>query len=279
MTASIFALALTSALLHAFWNFMTKKAAGRLEVVFLGLVTATIVFSPSIFWLNRALTLRDAYYIGMTGVLQLFYFLCTAGAYRLGEISALYPIARGFGILLSGFIGTLLFHERLSTLGFAGILTTCAGTLTLGFYEMSKHEGKALGLALLTGVWAATSYIYGKLGVAVMPVPFYIFCLALSTSFLLSFHCLAPRHRAETIAAFHHMKRYWLVVGLGSMTSYTIALYALRLGNMSYVVPVRECSVVFGAAAGIILLREPLTPKKAFAVLAIATGAVLIKMA
>ena len=94
---------------------------------------------------------------------------------------------------------------------------------------------------------------------------------------------LAPvvwlRHRSEPLAAWRVRKRHAAVTGLGSMGGYLIILFAMQLTNVSYVVALREVSVVIGAVIGWRVFREPVTAQKIAGVLLVCASIVFLRFA
>jgi drug/metabolite transporter (DMT)-like permease len=131
MSEGALALILASAFAHASWNFLAKKASGGPTFVWLftsvaALIEAPIALGivliarPSIGWLGIA-------FMAGTGVLHAAYFLSLQRGYEVGDLSLVYPLARGMGPLFAAGAAIVLFDERPSGLAIAGVLLVAVG--------------------------------------------------------------------------------------------------------------------------------------------------------
>src|ERR687883_1555555 len=135
MTAVAFALVLASAVLHATWNFLVKRSgASGAAFVWLLSVPAAVLLAPVALWLATAraeVGVRGACFLAGSGALHTAYFLLLLRGYRVGDLSLVYPLARGTGPLLAGAAAVLFFGERPSVPVVAGALCVTGGALTL----------------------------------------------------------------------------------------------------------------------------------------------------
>jgi len=281
MSTDIFLMVLLAALLHALWNFAARSARGNLSVLWLGVALAAIVLFPFALvsvTVDRSLVMGIPYIIA-TGVIHAAYFALLGKSYESGEISSVYPIARGTGVMGTGFIAYLLLSESVSFLGAFGILSVCAGIFFVGVSDL-RHRGtlRNVLLALLVGASIMSYSIVDKVGVGLVNPVFYIFCLSVITAALIA-PVIFMKHRQECRLALKEMKRYICFIGLGSMSTYLIILFTFRSGPVSYIVATRESSVVIGAILGFIFLKEHISVVKGLGIAAIVAGLVLIKVA
>src|SRR4030065_2911760 len=126
-----FLLIILAAALHALWNFAAKKASGSLSVIWIGLAMAAIAIIPFLFLLepDQIFLLKAWPFVLATGIIHAFYFFFLAKAYEHGDISVVYPIARGSGIAGTTIIAYLLLQEKISLIGASGISFICLGTV------------------------------------------------------------------------------------------------------------------------------------------------------
>src|SRR4051794_2937153 len=96
-------LVLASCVLHAYWNLLFKRAGDKLAFTALFLLVAPVVSLPMFVWLLPRHPVPAAGWacIGITGALYFVYFVALAWAYRDGELSVAYPLARGIGPALT----------------------------------------------------------------------------------------------------------------------------------------------------------------------------------
>lgn len=183
MTTHALLLILGAAFLHASWNFLLKRSGGGGSFVWLCSLLTTLIYAPfalGILWhqeINLS-SLQIAFMAG-TAVLHTIYFLLLARGYRYGDLSLVYPLARGSGPLLTILIAVLLLHEQPTTLALIGAALLAIGVLLLTFDPRKRvnfsatlsSSGIAIGYALLTGATIATYTVWDKYAVATLLIP------------------------------------------------------------------------------------------------------------
>jgi uncharacterized membrane protein len=204
------------------------------------------------------------------------YFFAVAKTYEHGDISVVYPIARGSGIAGTAIIACLSLQEKISSVGTVGILLISLGTFLLGLTNI--HQKRGIFFSLLVAVMIIGYSIVDKLGVGIIHPIGYIFGLVLLTTVFLAPYILINK-RQELLSALKNMKKYSLIIGLGSGGTYLIILFVFQMAPVSYVVAARELAVAIGALLGFIFLKEQFSPQKALGVMGIVIGMILIKMA
>jgi uncharacterized membrane protein len=279
MDLTAFALVVAAACLHPLWNLAVKRVSGNLGVLWLGLGVAGIVLAP--FALSSASGSFDPAglaYMVASGLVQAAYVGLLAAGYRRGELSVVYPLARGTGVagtaVLAGFV-----VEGVSALGALGIGCVCLGIVLLGLWELRRPaQARSCLLALLVGATITAYSVVDKLGVGlVSPVVYLAGQTAVLVLALAPFVLLCCRQ--ECREAWRNHKRTSLWVGLGSTATYLLVLAAFRQANASYVVATRELSIAVAVVLGVTVLREPLTGAKTLSTVAIVVGVILVKVA
>ncbi len=283
MSPALLGLVLVAALCHASWNTVARQHAGHLAVLWLGALLACVAITPfavAIIWRSPAAIPLTGTAVGCmlaTGVLHGLYFLALSAAYQRGEISVVYPVARGSGIALTAIGGTWLLDEHLSLTGYIGIAAVSIGILLFAIPGW-KTRGRGIRQALAVGAIIPTYSLVDKVGTDVVHPIVYIWVMyGLTCSVLLLpvYRRFGPRitllarERAHGIA----------VIGLGAMLTYLIILYAYGLGPVGYVVAARESSVLFGALFGVLFLHERLTGWRLAALGAVLVGLVCLRLA
>lgn len=277
MSNYAFVLVLLAAICHACWNFICKKTSGNLSVLWLGKIFALFVMIPLVLLgtdLPRLSAPKLPFLIS-TGILHTLYFYFLAKLYRRGEISTVYPIARGVGVAGTTVLGQVLLREQLSPAGVVAILLICAGILLIGFNQRGEGGRNSLTGAVLVGLIISGYSINDKVGVgAFHPLVFMTGQIMMVILFLLP--VLLCFHRRELVEVWRTKKKYALFTGLGSLASYLLVLFAFRLGPATYIVAIRECSVVVGAFLGFLVLKEPFSFKKLLGISTVTAGMSLI---
>jgi drug/metabolite transporter (DMT)-like permease len=239
-------LALTAALAHAIWNVRLKQAADPLQLAARAVPVATLAATPPVaaLWLatgRPGLAPLGWALVLLSTLLELAYFHLLSAAYKAGDISAVYPIARGTAPLLAVLIGVLLFRERLSSVQLAGVLVLIAGVWLV---RPPLGGGRALGLALLTGVSIASYTAVDSRGVRLGPFWLYAWLVFAALSIVL----VPARGRLPVPGA--------ATVGVLMVGSYSLVLAALTMAPLALVAPLRESSVVLVSLWGVLRLGE-----------------------
>ena len=280
MPLQAFILVMISTVLHAAWNFAVRKASGNLGVLWLGTWFASVLCLPAVCLVplgSGALTAGWPF-IAATGLTHSLYFLMLAKAYEEGEISVVYPIARGTGVGGTALAAWMLIDERLTVPGVVGIATVLLGVILLGLGGVSGRERRrSIPYALIVGASIAVYSVVDKLGVAHVHPVHYVFSLFVIPGVILSPYVLM-RHRPAVVRTWRGMKKYALLAGPGSMATYLLVLYAMRIGKVSYILAVREFSVVIGALLGVLFLGERFGWQKSVGIGAVVLGLVLVKL-
>jgi uncharacterized membrane protein len=284
MTPSLFFLILFSSFCHAGWNFVARRAAGNLMAIWLGLWIGGLTLFPGVVLTGMLKGFADILKLTgilctiATGLIHGIYFYLLAAGYRKGEISLVYPIARGSGIALTAILASVLLEERFSLLGSIGIGLVSAGIMSLSVSSRARQaDTHTIITALGIGASIVAYSIVDKIGVYhVHPVP-YIWAM-----FVLSAAVLTPAVlNGYTGNLLNEARRYAgsaAIIGVGSAGTYLMILFAFTMGPVGYIVAVREFSVVIGALGGIFFLHERFTVAKLFAVFVIFGGIVCIKL-
>jgi drug/metabolite transporter (DMT)-like permease len=280
MNFTAFTLVIVAACLHAFWNLTAKRVSGNLGVFWLGLGMAGIVLAPfAVFSGLQSFDLAGLPYMLGTALIHAVYFALLAAGYRQGELSTVYPLARGTGVAGTALVACTLIEERISVVGGLGIGVVCLGILLLGL-RTHHHPARTRSwlLALLIGCTITGYSVVDKLGVGLVSPVVYIAGLATGTAIFLAPLVLVT-YREECRAAWRDHKAASLWVGLGSMGTYLLILVAFQQANASYIVAARELSIAVAVALGVTVLKEPLTLAKSLSAAAIVVGVILVKLA
>ncbi len=224
MTGLTFAIVLVAATFHALWNFAAKKVSGNLSVLWLGICAASVLSWPFALGVYRAeeMTLASITCILATGAIHALYFGLIAKAYGSGDISLVYPVARGTGVAGTGLLAWLWLRESLAWAGVTGIMVICLGTGLLGSGQRRHREGYSAYLyALSVGISIALYSVVDKLGVGMVhPIVYISSMFTLTALALLPY--MALRRRPECAHALHQSKTYIGIIGIGSIGTYLI---------------------------------------------------------
>jgi drug/metabolite transporter (DMT)-like permease len=259
MIAAGVGLALLAAALHGTWNAILKVSGDPLRTfrraTLMAGVIATIALVPEVAILGRPSISAAA--IGLcvlSSVLETAYLVLLSIAYRRGELSAVYPIARGSAPLLAVVVGLALLGERLSVPQLAGVALLLVGILAVA---ISQAGGRATLPALLTGVAIAAYTSVDRLGVRMTEPWFYgwlVFAL-MAIELPLALTLAKALTRSTTRDDVPSWRKSALIGGF-MWAGYVLVLWALSLAPLAVVAPVRETSIVAVAAWGVWRMHE-----------------------
>jgi drug/metabolite transporter (DMT)-like permease len=270
-------LVLLSALLHASWNAVVKSDKDRLVSMGLVMVSGSILgliaipFLPlpdpaAWKWLIISIAIHNFYY----------YFLLSA--YAHGDLSHVYPIARGSGPLLVAIFSGALIGEHLTTGEFAGVFLVSLGIASLALAKgwPRGEEWRPTLYALATGITIAAYTIADGLGVRTSgnALSYIAWLNLLEGPWVIMF---AIWLRGPVIV--DHLRKYWwrgAGGGVVATVGYGLAIWALSVGGMAHVAALRETSVIFGALIGTIVLRESFGYRRILAAVMVVSGLLLM---
>jgi len=274
-----------SALLHAVWNLLLKKARDRVAFVWWYLLVPLVLFSPAALlstggW-EAATALRSVGCGVASGVLQAACLLAMALAYEHGDLSAAYPLSRGAAQILIVALGMALLRERVSALGFGAIGLMVAGvyvaflpSLSRGalFEPLRALSHRSARAALGAGLAIALYHLIDRVGVQGANQVHYVLLLfaadLCTVTLFIAFHHHWERVRAE----WRLNRRSIVVAGVSSLISYLLVLYALSRERVTYVGPARNLGIVFSVVLGALVLGERHTPMRLAGSVLIITG-------
>ena len=224
---------------------------------YMAAIVATLSLGPA--WLifgKPSLVPASAGLCLVSSLLETTYLWLLSTAYRRGELSAVYPIARGSAPLLSVVVGLALLGERLATPQLVGVGLLLAGILSV---TLSQARGRATLPALLTGVAIAAYTSVDRVGVR-MASP-WLYAWLLFT--LMAIELPITIWIASALGLYRQPRDVappaWsqsTVIGFFFWAGYFLVLWALSLAPLAVVAPVREVAIVAVAVWGVWRLRE-----------------------
>ncbi len=278
MSTGIIIIILAAAVLHAAWNTIVKAAGDR--TVTLGLVALGHVFPGLILVTYLPFPAIESwpYLLGST-VIHFGYFYMLGQAYKHGDLSVVYPIARGIVPALVSLWAMIFVGEVLPAQAWLGIALIAGAIQLSSWAALRQGVGRAaLGFALGTGVCISAYSLVDGVGVR----------LSENTLGYWAWHSLLH----VFIAAFVGIRRgramlklpakTWVIGltgGFVSMTAYGLVLYAKNFAPLGAVSALRETSVIFAALIGYLLLGEGHPVRRIMAAIIMAVGVALIALA
>jgi drug/metabolite transporter (DMT)-like permease len=261
---------------HAGWNLLAKTSSGGAAFVWLGVVAGLAIWVPALVVAlvvaPGELGAEGVAFMAGSGALHAIYFVLLQRGYRHGDLSLVYPLARGTGPLLATIAAILLLDERPSALALAGAAIIVAAVLSLSRGDHGAEASDAVLFALLTGVSIAAYTLWDKHAVgalALSPIV-YFYGTQVANALVLSPYVLSHRELLATTWREHRAQA--LGVGLLAPLAYVLVLFALARAPVSYVAPAREVSILIAAALGTTVLAEGAVASRLAAAAAIVLG-------
>lgn len=279
MTTGVLLLVLAAALMHATWNALVKSGRDRmidLTVVIVGSGLMAACFIPFVGLPDPAAWP----FIGLSIVTHIGYYIFLLGAYRHGDLSRVYPVARGVAPLLVAIGAIPLVGEVPDMWGAIGLGFVTVGIFMLAIERgaMRGQQGKSLVYALLTGCCIVGYVLSDGMGVRASGNPAaYIAWTFAVESLPMAAWCIWARRWA----LMPYLKRDGLRGLFGGVIAgggYAIAIWAMSLAPMAQVTALRETSVIFGAIIGALILKESFGPKRIVAAILVAGGNALLQL-
>lgn len=260
-----FTLVVASALFHALWNLLAK--GGDDKVAFMWLMNFTSLFtSLPVFILllsDWGLPLSVVPYMVVSGLAEASYFFSLGKAYEHGDLSLVYPIARSSPLFLFA-LAVLFLGEEVTPIGVLGILTVVLGVYMLHLRSLSLRDllapvasirTRASQFALLAALSTSVYSLVDKVGVLKVGPILYAFWLDLFVTVFLT--PLALRKGGSYLASEWRIHRLRITLsGFLMRVGYLMVLLAMSMAQVSYIISIRQLSVVIGSFLGVELLGE-----------------------
>lgn len=270
-------LILVSALFHAGWSAAVKSAPDKFPITFMmcaggGVLciplTLLVPFpSPELWvWLIISLILHAGYQAVLLKTLE------------AGDLTHVYPIARGTGPLFVACISFFLLSGKLNAAEYLAVAIIVAGIFLTGSFRFAPETRKATILALITGAFIAGYSIIDAIGVKAADNPF-SFIVWSNVIFAPVFIAAGLKSRGTQI--FGDTANSWRIgvpVMIIAYSGYALALLAYRHGSIAEVAALRETSIVFATFIGLYFLKEPFSKRRIAAAVIITAGAILLKI-
>jgi uncharacterized membrane protein len=299
-----FALALIAiaAVLHAGWNVLLKTSGDTLLTAARLQAFGTLILGPIglVAWIAEGSQPIDGGGVLValvSGVLEALYFFLLASAYRRGDLSLVYPLARGSAPVLAVLIGIVILGEHLAPVAALGVICALIGILLVArpwrvFGEEGRQHRGAVGYALATGATIAAYSAVDRVGVQILPPWLYGALLAVFAMTILGSVVLIGRRQGWLVApepiagAESRSPRRRLVrdgvAGVLSLTAYLLILFAYSVAPLAAVAPLRESAIVLAAAWGSFRLGEAAGNREASmrigAAALVVVGAILVAL-
>jgi drug/metabolite transporter (DMT)-like permease len=270
---------LFAALLHASWNFLVKRTENKfvsMSAVVLGhtvFALIAILFSPN----PSTLSLP---YLIVGALLHVGYQFFLLTSYRLGDLSHVYPLARGVAPILVATASILFLNIRLTPFELVAILIIAAGITSLSLVRRKDglHNSRAVFYSLITGCFIAAYSLIDGIGAraAGTALGFYGWLSVINA--VVFAVIMRLRHPGVISSVMIYNRKLALFGGSASFLAYAIVIGAFTQAPIALVTAIRETSIIFAMLFGVVFLREPINLMKLLATTLTLLGMVLLRL-
>ena len=278
MSLTVFFAVLFAAFLHASWNALIKTGTNK--------QTSMMVMSVGQSLIGLAIALFRPFpapevwpWLLASGLVHMFYQLFLAYAYEQGDLSRVYPLARGSAPLIVLIVGLAILPDVVTATEYAGVSLLGLGIILMARGVFTSGESRklvpfALGSALATAGYTLVDGIGAR--ISGDPVTYVCWLLVLASVTYVP-AVVALKGRAVLRAPI----RVWgmgVIAGLASLAAYTIAVWAMTLAPIALVAALRETSILFAVLIGWLMFGERMNAQKASAAALIVLGVILTRL-
>jgi drug/metabolite transporter (DMT)-like permease len=263
MTELAIVLILIAAFGHATWNYLAKKACGGTAFIWLFATLSALLYFPLAVWIivvqKPDIGWQQLGFMLSSATLHSLYFILLDKGYRLGDLSVIYPLARGTGPTLSTIAAIIFLGEHPSALAISGAVLIGIGIVIISGNPLKLKEPaarKPMIFAFLCGTVIAGYTLSDKLAVSTFLIPPLLldWSANLGRVLLLTPYALKNWEKVKDQWAIHKIEA--ISVALLCPLAYILVLTAMVFSPVSYIAPAREISILIGTVMGARLLSE-----------------------
>ena len=273
---SVLTVILIAAVLHASWNaFIKNKGNGFAKMTILATIIGLIV-APFTFVVGVP-PLETCMYLAVSIIAHTMYMHSLTRAYQNEDFSVAYPFARGLAPLLTVIILLFFFNRSISINELIGIGIIILGILILFNAQKFKFNFKILISLLYFPVSIVFYTLVDAMGVKtaestqqfivwlflLIPIPMLVYSLA--------------NQKELIVSTFIENKYSLIVASIGSLTSYSLVLWAYTQAPIYYVASIRESSIIFASLIGLIFFKEKGLLRRLLASMVLFAGVVILE--
>jgi drug/metabolite transporter (DMT)-like permease len=276
-------LVLVAAVIHATWNYLLKRSDGGTLFIWCFATLSALIYAPlaavAVWWQQPVLGWECFALMFASSVIHTAYYLLLDRGYRTGDLSLVYPVARGSAPIITVVGAVILLHERPSAVAVTGALLIAGGAMLLtGNLTRLKQRGHlpAVLFALLTGCMIASYTVVDKLAVSAYLVPPLLQDWSTNAGRVVMMTPMAMKQRHELRGVWRRWRLSIVAVAVLCPLSYILVLTAMVFTPVSYVAPAREISILVAALLGAHLLAEQDARRRLIAAGAMVIGIVCL---
>ncbi len=289
MPALAVTLVLLSAFSHAAWNLLLKRSDNQQIFVWALLAIGAVLLLPlgiALFWLYPP-SATGLVLVATSSITHVFYFSLLGRAYSRGDLSLVYPIARGIGPTLVPLIAVIWFEEEIGPSNALGIALIVIGIFLVSWWGRFQSllanpstlvQDPGIRYAVLTGITITIYTLVDKQGVGHVQPFLYMYLLTLGSAIGFAPYIFHTYKLATVQREMNAHRRPMLAASFLVFLAYGLVLTALSISQVSYVAPAREIGIVVGVLMGVFFLKEQFGQGRLLGSAFIVAGLVLIAL-
>jgi drug/metabolite transporter (DMT)-like permease len=263
VTESAIVLILIAAFAHATWNYIAKKTCGGTAFIWLFATLSTLLYFPFALWIiiiqNPVIGWYQLGFMLSSAILHSLYYILLDKGYRIGDLSLIYPLARGTGPMISTVAAIVFLGEHPSDIALIGTLLIGLGIIVITgnpFHISEPTARKSMIFAILCGTMIAGYTLSDKLAVTTLLIPPLLldWTANLGRVFLLTPYAIKDWNKVKVQWKNHKIEA--ISVATLCPLAYILVLTAMVFSPVSYIAPAREISILIGTTMGAKLLSE-----------------------
>ncbi len=277
-------LILFSTFCHAYWNMVLKRTSGGFTFIWLFTVVTVILYTPIIISISgrviEMMDLRMATICILSMIFHLLYFIFLDKAYKYGDLSIIYPVARGIAPAITIIIAIVFLNENLTNSQTLSVVMVIIGTLVLSGIHHKPNQKilSSLLYAILCGFMVSIYTIVDKIAVANHNLSPFLIDYVNNVGRVI---ILLPFVIKNTVQLRHTFEQYWkeaIIIATLSPLSYILILIAMKSAPVSLVSPLRQMSIVLSGILGVRVLCESKEYTKVAGILITFLGVILLSI-
>ena len=278
MDTLVFAIVLLAAVLHATWNGMVKSHSDK-TVALAGIIFGHVPFSLIAIIFLPLPAIESIPYIIVSVFIHQGYQWFLLKSYEIGDLTKVYPIARGSGPLLATIISILFLGVVFDKLMLLSILLICIGIIILGILDINKQNLKVIKYSLFTGVFIGSYSLIDGYGARISnsAISFISWSFAIN-AFIFPFALRLRGEKNIVSRVYAEGKRIFFYGIVMSYASYALVVWAFTKAPIPLVASLRETSIFFSIFIAYFFLKEKITKTKIISIFLILIGVIGIKL-
>lgn len=278
MSFGVFLSVLGAALLHATWNACIKTGANKQTSMLIMTLWQGVLGGLFVMW--RPIPAAEVWpWLLASGLVHMFYQLFLAYAYEQGDLSRVYPLARGAAPMMVLIVSIVALPDSVAVMEYGGVLMIGCGIALMAWGALASGESRqlipfALGSALATAAYTLIDGVGARIGGDALT---YVGWLLLMSAFFF----LPAIFVLKGAAVLRAPRRDWALgafTGLASLVAYSIAVWAMTQAPIALVAALRETSILFAMLIGWLVFGDRMDRVKILAGALIIAGVVLTRL-